>query len=139
MTTPMTTLSPSLLYPVNMTFSNLFKKASNLLGLSSPGHLKPAPLDGEIIYCKNNVCVHPPAALSNEVEHFPGYLNIRSQDDEVRMHMLLVFPYYLENLEFCTLLFHDQEKAWNMFKSLNTWNFEGKTWNFQNVMVQIYF
>ena len=68
-----------------MSFSSIFKRASTLLGFS-PGRdpNKPPPMDGEIIYCKNNVCVHPPAVLSDQTEHFPGYLNIRSQDDEVR-------------------------------------------------------
>ena len=66
-----------------MALSSLFRKASSLLGIGSPE--KPPPLDGEIVYCKNNVCVHPPAVLSTEVEHYPGYLNIRSQDDEVRL------------------------------------------------------
>jgi hypothetical protein len=68
---------------VTMALSSLFKRASNLLGLGSPEHSRPPPLDGEIIYCKNNVCVHPPAVLSSETQHYPGYLNIRSQDDQV--------------------------------------------------------
>ena len=44
----------------------------------------------QIIYCKNNVCVHPPAVLRSETQHHPGYLNIRSQDDEVcrKLHIL---------------------------------------------------
>lgn len=29
-------------------------------------------LDGEIIYSKNNVCVHPPALLQGIGEHHPG-------------------------------------------------------------------
>ena len=66
-----------------MSFSTFFKKATNLLGLSSPESARPPPLDGEIIYCKNNVCVHPPALLRAEADHYPGYLNIRSQSDEV--------------------------------------------------------
>ena len=60
---------------------SLVKKATNLLGLNSPESPKTAPLDGEIIYCKNNVCVQPPAVLSKGA--VPGYLNIRSQEDEV--------------------------------------------------------
>ena len=66
-----------------MSFSNLFRKATNLFGLSGPDRLRPPPLDGEIVYCKNNVCVHPPANLNKNGDHYPGYLNIRSQDDEV--------------------------------------------------------
>jgi hypothetical protein len=69
-----------------MSLTSLFRKATNLLGLGgdSGSPSRPPPLDGEIIYCKNNVCVHPPANLNKGTgEHFPGYLNIRSQDDEV--------------------------------------------------------
>ncbi|XP_052760917.1 TBC1 domain family member 16-like [Mya arenaria] len=67
-----------------MAFSTLFKKASNLLGFSSPTNLKPPPLDGEIIYCKNNVCVHPPTSLTADwEEHHQGYLTLRSTKDKV--------------------------------------------------------
>lgn len=73
-----------------MSFTDLLKKATNFLGIGSPETHRPPPLDGEIIFCKNNVCVHPPAALTNELEHYPGYLNIRSQDDKVcELSMLL--------------------------------------------------
>ncbi|KAK3598747.1 hypothetical protein CHS0354_028799 [Potamilus streckersoni] len=63
-----------------MAFSNIFKKATSLLGLGT-NNLKPPPLEGEIIYCKNNVCVHPPAPLSLDTEHHPGYLTLRSHTD----------------------------------------------------------
>ena len=68
-----------------MSLTTLFRKATNLLGLGGDdSRTRPPPLDGEIIYCKNNVCVHPPANLNRTTtDHFPGYLNIRSQDDEV--------------------------------------------------------
>jgi len=66
-----------------MSLTTLFRKATNLLGFGWDKTRRPA-LDGEIIYCKNNVCVHPPANLNKSAaDHFPGYLNIRSQDDEV--------------------------------------------------------
>ncbi|KAK3089568.1 hypothetical protein FSP39_004673 [Pinctada imbricata] len=67
-----------------MAFSSIFKKATHLLGLGTD-NLKPPPLDGEIIYCKNNVCVHPPRPLSvmDPEQHHPGYLTLRSQSDEV--------------------------------------------------------
>ncbi|KAK0053142.1 TBC1 domain family member 16 [Biomphalaria pfeifferi] len=65
-----------------MAFSTIFKKASNLLGLSGSESLRPPPLDGEIIYCKNNVCVHPPASLLLETEHHPGYLTLRAQQSQ---------------------------------------------------------
>lgn len=66
-----------------MAFSNIFKKASNLLGIGGTDSLRPPPLDGEIIYCKNNVCVHPPASLLLEAEHHPGYLTLRAQQSQV--------------------------------------------------------
>ncbi|XP_071106682.1 TBC1 domain family member 16-like isoform X2 [Haliotis cracherodii] len=64
-----------------MAFSNIFKKATSLLGIGGDA-LKPPPLDGEIIYCKNNVCVHPPAPLSLDAEHYPGYLTLRAHEDK---------------------------------------------------------
>lgn len=65
---------------------SLLKRASGLLGFSSNDTAKALPLDGEIIFCKNNVCVHPPAILSKQgEEHHPGYLSIRSQEDEVSL------------------------------------------------------
>jgi len=68
-----------------MSLTTLFRKATNLLGFGGDDdRMRAPPLDGEIVYCKNNVCVHPPANLSKSAsDHFPGYLNIRSQDDEV--------------------------------------------------------
>lgn len=44
-------------------------KASDLLTLT-PG--SSSVLDGEIIYSKNNVCVHPPELLQGAGEHHPG-------------------------------------------------------------------
>ncbi|XP_033757289.1 TBC1 domain family member 16-like isoform X1 [Pecten maximus] len=66
-----------------MAFSTIFKKASNFLGIGSDSPKHP-PLDGEIIYCKNNVCVHPPAPMTMDTEHHPGYLTLRSQHEERR-------------------------------------------------------
>ena len=70
-----------------MSLSGFIRRATNLLGLGAGAErYKPPPLDGEIIYCKNNVCVHPPANLNKSAnDHFPGYLNIRSQEDEVNL------------------------------------------------------
>nr|XP_039261328.1 TBC1 domain family member 16-like [Styela clava]XP_039261329.1 TBC1 domain family member 16-like [Styela clava] len=42
----------------------------------SPTHHHPPPLDGEIVYSKNNVCVHPQGLLASSVEHYPGYLTV---------------------------------------------------------------
>ncbi|KAG8191232.1 hypothetical protein JTE90_021966 [Oedothorax gibbosus] len=64
------------------TFNSLLRKATSLLkiGDSSPPKV---PLDGEITFCKNNVCVHPPMCQRTDVTHHPGYLTIREQMDEV--------------------------------------------------------
>ncbi|XP_022093550.1 TBC1 domain family member 16-like [Acanthaster planci] len=59
--------------------SFLLKKFSDFLGISDPEYIRAPPLDGEIIYCKNNVCVHPPSSLAKTAEHYPGYLTLRSQ------------------------------------------------------------
>lgn len=66
-----------------MAFTSLFKKASHLLGFSTHESLRPPPVDGEIIYCKNNVCVHPPVSLGTDTKPIPGYLNVRCQGDEI--------------------------------------------------------
>lgn len=50
-------------------------KASDLLTLTpggGGGSGPPSVLDGEIIYSKNNVCVHPPEGLQGLGEHHPG-------------------------------------------------------------------
>lgn len=48
-------------------------KASDLLTLNaSSGSSTSSVLDGEIIYSKNNVCVHPPEGLQGLGEHHPG-------------------------------------------------------------------
>ncbi|XP_042307835.1 TBC1 domain family member 16 isoform X3 [Sceloporus undulatus] len=59
-------------------------KASDLLTLnaSSSGG-SPSILDGEIIYSKNNVCVHPPEMLQGIAEHHPGYLCLYMEKDEL--------------------------------------------------------
>ena len=74
-----------------MAFSSIFKKATSLLGFGG-NNLKPPPLDGEIIFCKNNVCVHPPASLTSEKEdHHQGYLTLRSHSDKVCALTLQIF------------------------------------------------
>ncbi|KAM5274442.1 TBC1 domain family member 16 [Ctenodactylus gundi] len=59
-------------------------KASDLLTLTpSGGGGSPSALDGEIIYSKNNVCVHPPEGLQGLGEHHPGYLCLYMEKDEL--------------------------------------------------------
>ncbi|XP_011378015.1 TBC1 domain family member 16 isoform X1 [Pteropus vampyrus] len=59
-------------------------KASDLLTLSpGGGGGPPSVLDGEIIYSKNNVCVHPPEGLQGLGQHHPGYLCLYMEKDEL--------------------------------------------------------
>ncbi|XP_071965030.1 TBC1 domain family member 16-like isoform X2 [Antedon mediterranea] len=61
--------------------TSILRRVSDFLNVnildSNPS--RPPPLDGEIIYSKNNVCVHPPSHLSTDALHFPGYLTLRAQ------------------------------------------------------------
>ena len=75
-----------------MSLSSFLRRATNLFGYGGGSGASKAPaLDGEIIYCKNNVCVHPPAGMNKSTTHHPGYLNVRSQDDEVRRMGVIIF------------------------------------------------
>ncbi|KAH0517878.1 TBC1 domain family member 16 [Microtus ochrogaster] len=59
-------------------------KASDLLTLTTGGSGgSPSILDGEIIYSKNNVCVHAPEGLQGPGEHHPGYLCLYMEKDEL--------------------------------------------------------
>ncbi|XP_075296794.1 TBC1 domain family member 16 isoform X2 [Opisthocomus hoazin] len=59
-------------------------KASDLLTLNAGGGgSSSSVLDGEIIYSKNNVCVHPPELLQGIGEHHPGYLCLYMEKDEL--------------------------------------------------------
>lgn len=56
-------------------------KASDFLTLGSWVE-NSSILDGEIIFSKNNVCVHPPELLHNVASHHPGYLCVYMEKDE---------------------------------------------------------
>ncbi|KAM5135366.1 TBC1 domain family member 16 isoform 2-T2 [Mantella aurantiaca] len=56
-------------------------KASDLLTLGSDGGTA-AILDGETIFSKNNVCVHPRELLQDVSSHHPGYLCVYMEKDE---------------------------------------------------------
>ncbi|XP_074870473.1 TBC1 domain family member 16 isoform X2 [Carettochelys insculpta] len=59
-------------------------KASDLLTLNPAGGSgSSSVLDGEIIYSKNNVCVHPAEVLPGAGEHHPGYLCLYMEKDEL--------------------------------------------------------
>lgn len=60
-------------------------RASDLLTLTTGGSGgSPSILDGEIIYSKNNVCVHAPEGLQGPGEHHPGEMGSASQGREGR-------------------------------------------------------
>ncbi|KAM9296984.1 TBC1 domain family member 16 [Gastrophryne carolinensis] len=56
-------------------------KASDLLTLGSGGGTS-CVLDGEILFSKNNVCVHPPELLQDVSCHHPGYICVYTEKDE---------------------------------------------------------
>uniref|UniRef100_A0A8C5DXV1 Rab-GAP TBC domain-containing protein n=1 Tax=Gouania willdenowi TaxID=441366 RepID=A0A8C5DXV1_GOUWI len=60
-------------------------KASDLLTFNpgAGGSSVRSGLDGEIIFSKNNVCVHPAEPLPGLAEHHPGYLCVHVEKDEV--------------------------------------------------------
>ena len=43
-----------------------------------------------LLFCKNNVCVHPPTTVSTKVDHSPGYLSIKSHEDQFGGQTLLL-------------------------------------------------
>ncbi|KPP65919.1 hypothetical protein Z043_115626 [Scleropages formosus] len=57
-------------------------KASDLLTFNSGSAGSRGLLDGEIIFSKNNVCVHPAEPLPGLPEHHPGYLCVHMEKDE---------------------------------------------------------
>ncbi|XP_075231333.1 TBC1 domain family member 16 [Lycorma delicatula] len=75
-----------------MPLSRIFKKASNFI-LRSQDNSSSAPSysDGEVVFCKNNVCVHPPALVRQETDilHHPGYLTVTCQVIDDRRTLFL--------------------------------------------------
>ncbi|KAJ8345396.1 hypothetical protein SKAU_G00295890 [Synaphobranchus kaupii] len=57
-------------------------KASDLLTFNAGSAGSRSVLDGEIIFSKNNVCVHPTEPLPGLAEHHPGYLCVHLEKDE---------------------------------------------------------
>uniref|UniRef100_A0A4W5RJA2 TBC1 domain family, member 16 n=1 Tax=Hucho hucho TaxID=62062 RepID=A0A4W5RJA2_9TELE len=57
-------------------------KASDLLTFNPGSAGSRNGLDGEIIFSKNNVCVHPAEPLPGLPEHHPGYLCVHMEKDE---------------------------------------------------------
>ncbi|TRZ01375.1 hypothetical protein DNTS_034928 [Danionella cerebrum] len=69
-----------------MSFGRLLRrassKASDLLTFNLGSGPSRGLLDGEIIFSKNNVCVHPAEPLPGVPEHHPGYLCVHLEKDE---------------------------------------------------------
>uniref|UniRef100_A0A671MNW7 TBC1 domain family member 16-like n=1 Tax=Sinocyclocheilus anshuiensis TaxID=1608454 RepID=A0A671MNW7_9TELE len=69
-----------------MSFGRLLRrassKASDLLTFNVGMGGSRTVLDGEIIFSKNNVCVHPAEPLPGLPEHHPGYLCVHLEKDE---------------------------------------------------------
>ncbi|CAK1547050.1 unnamed protein product [Leptosia nina] len=65
-----------------MPLPELIKRASSyFLGLEFEDEEPPEYVDNEILFCKNNVCVHPPTIARHELDivHHPGYLTITTK------------------------------------------------------------
>ncbi|CAF4899946.1 unnamed protein product [Pieris macdunnoughi] len=65
-----------------MPLPELIKRASSyFLGLEFDDEDPPEYVDNEILFCKNNVCVHPPTIARHELDivHHPGYLTVTTK------------------------------------------------------------
>lgn len=66
-----------------MPLPELIKRASSyFLGLEFDENEEPPDyVDNEILFCKNNVCVHPPTVARHELDivHHPGYLTVTTK------------------------------------------------------------
>lgn len=63
----------------DMSLPTLLKKATYyILGDSNPDRGRVLYQDGEALFCKNNVCVHPPSLMRQycDIVHNPGYMTI---------------------------------------------------------------
>lgn len=66
-----------------MPIVNIIRRASNYILGSEELQEKDDSLfeDNEVLFCKNNVCVHPPALVRQESDilHYPGYLTVTTK------------------------------------------------------------
>ena len=70
---------------VQESLSKLVGKATSLFKFSSSNASKAPVLDGEIVYCKNNVCIHS----SGSTEPIPGYLSLHCSVPQVFYYICL--------------------------------------------------
>lgn len=67
---------------VEMPLGDIFKRASTyILGYHVDNEKCCQYEDNEVLFCKNNVCVHPPAMVRQDTDilHHPGYLTITTK------------------------------------------------------------
>lgn len=65
-----------------MPIGNILKKASSfILGDDKGGKIDVEYEDNEILFCKNNVCIHPPIVARQQCDilHYPGYLTVTTK------------------------------------------------------------
>lgn len=66
-----------------MPIADIFKKASSLIlgEEKSSDKIDVVYEDNEILFCKNNVCIHPPIIARRECDilHYPGYLTVATK------------------------------------------------------------
>ncbi|CAG9767240.1 unnamed protein product [Ceutorhynchus assimilis] len=66
-----------------MPLTDIFRRASTyIMGLEEGTNEKWSNYDNnEVLFCKNNVCVHPPAMMrhENDILHNPGYLTVTTK------------------------------------------------------------
>ncbi|KAK7788661.1 hypothetical protein R5R35_013084 [Gryllus longicercus] len=64
-----------------MPLPSFLKKASSFILGAQSGIPAPPFNEGEVVFCKNNVCVHPPTLLRQDcdVVHHPGYMTVTCQ------------------------------------------------------------
>lgn len=67
-----------------MPIAGIIKRASNyILGteVSNQPNYESVYQENEVLFCKNNVCVHPPAMVRQESDilHYPGYLTVTTK------------------------------------------------------------
>ncbi|KAG7189432.1 hypothetical protein KM043_017134 [Ampulex compressa] len=71
--------SPTIGRPTKMPLPSILRKASSyILGDCGQDNRRVMYQDGEALFCKNNVCVHPPTLMrqNSDVVHHPGYMTI---------------------------------------------------------------
>jgi hypothetical protein len=65
-----------------MSLADIIRRASTyILGTDEDLSKMAQYEDNEVLFCKNNVCVHPPAMVRQDTDilHHPGYLTITSK------------------------------------------------------------